>query len=150
MILRVETTILSANHRGLNHLDGKAITDENRQTVEALWSAIGIPPKDELPEFFATMLRRPSLMMRQTGIRDPVTQQRAQPAPSSTCDFENRLAVSDLLRVEPTCKKWQGECVTDGSRYRAVDRRLNGTGMEWRGSCVAGGRRGTLRRRHDQ
>ena len=47
-------------------LDASEISEENKQVVLNLWQAIGIPPKPELPEFFGTMLRHPSLMIRQT------------------------------------------------------------------------------------
>lgn len=48
-------------------LDTNQITDEQKQMVLELWKAIGIPPKDELPEFFATMLRHPQLMIAHTA-----------------------------------------------------------------------------------
>ncbi len=48
-------------------LDPDVITDAQKQTVLELWKAIGIPSKDELPEFFATMLRHPPLMVAQAA-----------------------------------------------------------------------------------
>lgn len=47
-------------------LASSEITDEQRAQIVALWQAIGIPPRDDVPEFFGTMLRHPQLMMRQT------------------------------------------------------------------------------------
>ena len=49
----------------LSPLDASAISAQDKASISALWEAIGIPEKPELPEYFATMLRHPPLMVKQ-------------------------------------------------------------------------------------
>lgn len=47
-------------------LDSSEVTDEQKSLIQDLWKVLEIPPRDEVPEFFATMLKHPQLMMAQT------------------------------------------------------------------------------------
>ncbi len=49
----------------LEPLDAAQFSDEQLQFVRDLWSAMGIAPLPQLPEYFATMLRYPELTQRQ-------------------------------------------------------------------------------------
>ncbi|TGD72678.1 carboxymuconolactone decarboxylase family protein [Mangrovimicrobium sediminis] len=49
----------------LEPLDPSQFSDEQLQFVRDLWSAMGIAPLPQLPEYFATMLRYPELTQRQ-------------------------------------------------------------------------------------
>lgn len=47
-------------------LDGDQVSEEQRRLIEDLWKVLQIPPRDDIPEYFATMLKHPQLMMAQT------------------------------------------------------------------------------------
>ena len=46
-------------------LDPGQLDDTSRETVEELWKALGVPPREQMPEYFMTMLKHPELMLRQ-------------------------------------------------------------------------------------
>lgn len=47
-------------------LGPEEVTAEQKGKIAALWEVLGIPPKEHIPEFFATMLHHPGLMLGQT------------------------------------------------------------------------------------
>ena len=60
-----EKVILGAPPR-IEPLAPSALDAEKRAAVQEIWDALGSPPREDMPEYFLTMLRHPQLMLRQS------------------------------------------------------------------------------------
>lgn len=99
-------------------LDASALDGESQRIVEEVWQALGIPPKDNMPAYFLTMLKHPELMLGQ--------------AKFSIRLFQGALSVRDrelaILRLAWLCQapyEW-GQHVNTGKRTGLTGEEIEG------------------------